>query len=495
MCTHPAERAPSATGSKLDPTRRTRWGFARSLIGNYLVVATEKQSTSEETGETRQSPLPLALATVVTLLGSYLGAAHYVGWPHLNLPAAVLALIYGVAIVGAAFILAWAAEAAQMDINGGLALALLALLAVLPEYAVDFVFAWKCGDTYAMGPPGLTGESNVCSLALANMTGANRVLVGVGWPLVVAVAIFAVWRARKASQAQNTQRVETPSTQQGGVRLPQAMSTEVVFLGIATLYSLTLPLKSELTLWDSAIFIVIFAAYVWRLSKMPVSEPDLIGTSHWVGSQPRRKRRGLVIAMFAFAAVVILLSAEHFATALTTTGANLGISQFLLVQWVAPLASESPELIVACLYAWRLKASQSLGTLLSSKVNQWTLLVGSLPIVFVASATVFDGLPIDTQQRYELLITGAQSLFAVAMLVDLSLTYWGASTLLALFLVQFVVSITASPQVNRLTIIVLSILYVVLALAQFAWHWRRTGRLIKNGLVTPFEKQELEPGE
>ena len=49
------------------------------------------------------------------------------------------ALAFGLAIVGAAFILSWAAEAAQLDISAGLAIALLAFIAVLPEYAVDMV--------------------------------------------------------------------------------------------------------------------------------------------------------------------------------------------------------------------------------------------------------------------------------------------------------------------------------------------------------------------
>ena len=56
---------------------------------------------------------------------------------------AIEALLFGLAIVGAAFLLSWAAEVAQLDISAGLAIAVLALIAVLPEYAVDFVFAWQ----------------------------------------------------------------------------------------------------------------------------------------------------------------------------------------------------------------------------------------------------------------------------------------------------------------------------------------------------------------
>ena len=45
--------------------------------------------------------------------------------------------------------LSWAAEVAQLDISAGLAIAILALIAVLPEYAVDFVFAKKGGESFA----------------------------------------------------------------------------------------------------------------------------------------------------------------------------------------------------------------------------------------------------------------------------------------------------------------------------------------------------------
>jgi len=422
----------------------------------------------------------------VTLPGSYLGAAAYLGLPSINPPEVVLALIYGAAIVGAAFVLSWAAEAAQVDISAGLALAVLAFLAVLPEYAVDFVFTFQAGQIYqANGAcvPNPAG-ANPCSLALANMTGANRVLVGVGWPLVVLVASIAVYRARRAGGH------GSESTHQGEVRLRPVMSTEVVFLGIATLYSLTLPLRTSLTMIDAAVLVSIFGLYVWRLAKAPASEPDLLGVSEWVGGLPRKRRRSTYIGMFVAAAIVILLSAEHFAESLVATGSQLGVDQFLLVQWVAPLASESPELIVACLYAWRLKASDSLGTLLSSKVNQWTLLVGTIPIVFALSATTFDGLPIDTNQRYELLITAAQSLFAVAILVNLSLSMWGAIALLTLFLIQFTASVTASPQVNQTVIIVLSIGYGVLAIGQFVRRYQRTRAVVRDGLYTPFDRLE-----
>lgn len=420
-------------------------------------------------------PIQLPLAIGASLPGAYLGAAGYLGLPHPSMPAVLAVLVYGLAIVAAAFVLSWAAEAAQVDISAGLAIALLAILAVLPEYAVDLVFSYKAGQTFAEHGHCTAGAdgTNPCALALANMTGANRILVGVGWPLVVLVAGIAAARAAKARPRPD--RVE----------LKPAVSTEVAFLGIATAYSLTLPLRSSLTMIDAAVFVAIFGAYAWRLAQAPAERPDLIGAAHWIGHRPDRLRRSMVIGLFAAAALIILATAEHFAENLVATGARLGIDEFLLVQWLAPLASESPELIVACLYAARLKASQSLGTLLSSKVNQWTLLVGTIPIMFAVSATTTSGLPLDGNQRLELLITAAQSLFAVSILIDRRITAKGATALLTLFGIQFAASILLPPGPNRIVILAMSGLYVVLALVRFVVRHRDAVRVLREGITKP----------
>src|SRR6201984_395524 len=61
-------------------------------------------------------------------------------------PSPSLALFtFGAAVVAASFVLAWAAEAAQIDVSGGLAVAVLGVIAVLPEYAVDLYFAYTAG--------------------------------------------------------------------------------------------------------------------------------------------------------------------------------------------------------------------------------------------------------------------------------------------------------------------------------------------------------------
>jgi cation:H+ antiporter len=385
------------------------------------------------------------------------------------------AAVFGLAIVGAAFILSWAAEVAQLDISAGLAIAVLAFIAVLPEYAVDMVLAWDGGNAFAEFGERCkaatdTGESK-CSLALANMTGANRLLIGIGWSMVVFIAAY---RSRK----------QPPVLRE--VRLERQHAVEVSYLGLATVYSLTLPLKSQITLVDSLILVSIFAAYTWRISKAPAETPHLVGPARLIGSFAQTRRRVAVIAMFAFAAAVILLCAEHFADALVATGKEFNINEFLLIQWLAPLASEAPELLVAGLYAWRLNTNAGLGTLVSSKVNQWTLLVGTLPIVFAIAAGGLHGLPVDAHQREELFLTAAQSFFALAVLATLSISVREALMLFVLFWAQFLIGALVPESVGGIERILVGGVYMVLGLVIFTRERDLIRPLIRDGFKTSY---------
>ncbi|HXF37843.1 MAG TPA: sodium:proton exchanger [Actinomycetota bacterium] len=413
--------------------------------------------------------LTIALAVAATVPGVLLRLAGI----HVADPLA--AFLFGLAIVGAAFLLSWAAEVAQLDISAGLAIAVLALIAVLPEYAVDFVFAWKGGNDFeAFGqlckPAGAVGESN-CSLALANMTGANRLLIGVGWSVVVFIAWY---RARRTGRPLS------------GIDLSRPHAVELSHLALATAYSLFLPLKGSVTLLDAAVLVGIFVAYTLRVAKAPAEEPHLVGPARYVGTFPTARRRGTVVALFVVSAAVILLVAEEFAEALVATGEALGVSEFLLVQWLAPLASEAPELLVATLFAWRLNTDAGLGTLVSSKVNQWTLLVGTLPIVFALASASRHGLPIDAVQREEILLTAAQSFFAVAILSNLSISVREAWLLFVLFWAQFIIGALVPESAHGVERIVVSIIYVLLGLGILVRDRQRIPNLIRDGFRTSY---------
>jgi cation:H+ antiporter len=414
--------------------------------------------------------LNVGLAFGVTLPGAYLGLALLAGLPHPELTPPLEAVVFGLAVVGAAFVLSWAAELAALEISAGLAISILALVAVLPEYAVDFVFAWRGGNAVQANGTCVEGDQNSCELALANMTGANRLLIGIGWALVVLLAWFRLRRRGRPG---------------GGVRLPRSATVEVTYLALATLYSLTLPLKRTVTLVDTVVLVAIFVAYTLRVAKAPPEAPNLVGPSAWLATLGPRRRRAIYLSFFGFAAVVILLSAEHFADGLVQTGNQLGISPFFLVQWVAPLASEAPELLVAGLYAWHLNTTNGLSTLVSSKVNQWTLLVGTLPLVFTVAAGTATGLPVGPAQREELLLTAAQSLFGVAVLVNLTLSVREAVALSSLFLVQFALAALVP---GAAELVALSVVYLVLAVVLLVRARRRLGRLVRDGLRTPYHQ-------
>jgi len=414
--------------------------------------------------------LLIAVAVLATVPGLVLRLAH-VEMPH---PAA--ALLYGLAIVGAAFLLSWAAEVAQLDISAGLAIAVLAFIAVLPEYAVDLVFAWKAGHAVAEFGPACRAAADPtespCSLALANMTGANRLLIGIGWSMVV----FIAWHRSRARGIRLTE-----------VALERSHAVELSYLATATVYSLSLPLKDTITLLDAAVLVGIFVAYTIRLSTAPAEEPHLVGPARYLGTFADGPRRAAITVTFLFAAVVILLVAEHFAEALVATGRDFHVSEFLLVQWLAPLASEAPELLVAGLFAWRLNADAGLGTLVSSKVNQWTLLVGTLPLVFALASGTTHGLPVEPRQREEILLTAAQSAFAVATLASLSISLGEALLLFGLFWAQFIVGALVPAHWHAAERVGVSFVYLLLAVG-ILWRARASVRpLLRDGFRTPHD--------
>ncbi|HEX9864672.1 MAG TPA: sodium:proton exchanger [Acidimicrobiia bacterium] len=424
----------------------------------------------------------IAVALIATLPGVLLRltGAH---------PDPILAaFLFGLAIVGAAFILSWAAEVVQLDIAAGLALALLALIAILPEYAVDFVFTAKAGGEFAD-----TGQaSQYGPLALANMTGGNQLLIGLGWPLVI---LIGTWRVRKASA--NPELAE--GTSPNAIHLTRAQSVDIAYLTIASLYGLSLFLKETLTPVDAVVLVGIYVLYLIRLSGAPPSPPHLVGPSAYIGSLPRRTRRTINYAGFVVAAGVILLCAEPFAESIIELGEAIGVSEFLLVKWIAPTASEAPELLVATLFAWRLASRTGLGALISSKVNQWTLLVGTLPIVFSIFAGMVHGLPLDRVQRVELFVTAAQSVFAVGIVASRSVSRGEAWVMLGLFIAQLVESGLA--ELGHLTELMSTNARIgvgIVFLMAAAWVLRRDFRAllqnVKDGLRAPWEElAEREP--
>ncbi len=385
--------------------------------------------------------------------------------------------LLGAAIIGAAFFLSWGTELAERDLGQGLALALMAFIAVLPEYAVDAVFAWKAGQNPFQYAP----------LALANMTGANRLLIGVGWSVVVLVAVAARRRI-----------IKTDNFELNRVTLKPVQTVEVAYLAVASFYGLMFAFRSTINLIDTVVLIGIFVFYLIKVrhvenDNVEEGEGELIGPAARLAVGPTNTRRRAAVIMLLFACLVILAVAEPFAESLVATGTQLGVSQFLLVQWVAPFASETPEFIAVLLLAWKLRDAAALGALISSKINQWTLLVGILPLVFAVSSGSLSGLPVDALQREELFLTAAQSMFALSLLMAGYLSSRGAYALLGLFLAQFLLAWTLPPGLAAIERIGLGAFYLILASITLYRNRKLAWMMISHGLrgttVPPPDRQ------
>jgi len=316
------------------------------------------------------------------------------------------------ALAGLAFLLSWGAELAERDIPQALAILMLALVAVLPEYAVDLHFAWQAGKDPGYAP-----------FAVANMTGANRLLIGLGWPVVVLVYC---WRGRRDRLV-----------------IHRRQRLEIRFMMWATAYAFVIPLTGTINLFDAAVLLGIFLLYAWSAMGSESERVELVGPSALIDREfGDRARRLWALSLFLFAGYAIFLSAAPFADSLVEIGRGHAIDEFLLVQWVAPLASESPEFLIAVLFAWRLRGSVGIGALISSKVNQWTLLVGAIPIAFAISAGGWQGLPLNERQTEELILTATQSLLAAILIADLRFSRTEALALVMLFAGQFLFTST-----------------------------------------------------
>lgn len=328
-------------------------------------------------------------------------------------------IVFGASVVAASFLLAWAAEAAQKDISGALAIALLALIAVLPEYAVDLYYAFRSGSDPAYE-----------QFAAANMTGSNRLLLGFGWPLVVLVSLAV---ARRGSG-------KTAGRKTSFLRLPPESRVDIGFLAVLAIVAFAIPAMGMIPIWFGIALILVFVVYLWRASQVhDDGDEEFVGMAAHIANMPQKGRRATVITMFIVSAAIILSSAEPFATALVDSGSALGVDSYFLVQWLAPLASEAPEFIIAVLFALRGMGAAAIGTLIASKINQWSLLVGSLPIAHLAGGGG-TSLGLDARQMEEFVLTASQTVMGVAIIIALRFHRWSAIALMAIFALQFVVT-------------------------------------------------------
>lgn len=369
-----------------------------------------------------QALLLLVSFTAVALVGTAM--THAAGASAGLVSAAAFA-----AVVSAALLISWGAEAAQFFLSQGFAVALIALLQVLPEFMVEAVIAWK-GEIRNM---------------FANATGSNRLLIGLGWPLIYFTADVS-HRLRYGKGV-------------GSVRLRRENILEVISLLVASSYYLKLLAFGSLTLFDGVFLTLMYVGYMVMLSRLPSEDEeedkgDLLAPPRLLVEirNPFWKRYS-VFGLFVVGAGVMLLVAEPFVEALKHVAAEAGIREFVFIQWLAPFLSEFPEKVTAFYWSRTVRlAPMALLNMISSTVSQFTLLVGMIPIVYALSVLTGNITAADTglfglpsvpmydaahDLRSEVFLSWAMTLLGCAFLAKLHFTLGNAVTIFVIWLLQF----------------------------------------------------------
>ncbi len=354
------------------------------------------------------------------------------------------------AVVAAALLIAWAAEASEFSISKGLALAIVAIVQTIPEYFVEGTIAWKAGKD----PLNCTIDCWIPNV-IANFTGANRLLTGLGWPLIMFTVVI--------------QKRRTGLKGPTSIALRREQSVELVFMLGSSLYYLFVMLRGELSILDSLILGVTFVGYMWLLFRLPTEKE---GPGEVLEGPPRAlmkvksvaRRLALIVGLFVFAALTFVFVTDAFVESIRTIAVSFLIpflgsgAVFFSIQWIAPVLSEFPEKVSAFNWARTIRlAPTALLNFMSSSVNELTALVALIPIVFViSSGSVTGTLPIG-EHDVEIFLTMAQSLYACAALLDLEYNVSNATVLFGLWAVS-----TAIVEIR----LAVGIVFLILAVAE-----------------------------
>lgn len=325
------------------------------------------------------------------------------------------------AIIAAAMLIAWAAECGQFYISQGLALAVLAWVQTLPEFAVEAVIAFEAAK-----------DPSKVHLVTANFTGSLRLFVGLGWPGVYFIAMFF---GRKL-----------PGREKffGSIQMEDEQSIAVLTLLPAIFYFLYIYFKGTLNIFDGVMLASIYFFYLYLLSKMPsqaaegIEELDAI-PRFVMHLKPPINVAGIVL-FFLLGAGLLWFSAHPFLHSMLAVAVSFGISQFVFVQWVAPFLSEFPEQLSAFRWAKSVKkAPMALSNFVSSSINQWTILVATVPFIYALGLGHLAPIVFDEHQKVEILLTIVQSYLGFLFLASMDFAFFEAAGLFGLWFAQFLV--------------------------------------------------------
>jgi cation:H+ antiporter len=302
----------------------------------------------------------------------------------------------------------------------GLALAVLAWIQTLPEFAVEAVIAFTASK-----------DPSKVHLITANYTGSLRLFVGLGWPMVYFVALF-FGRTRGAGKRSWT------------IKMDDEHAVAVLSLLPALLYFLIIYFKGTLNIFDGLVLSAIYFTYLYFLSKMPPHNEEEMEDLGRIPKYVMRHKYPVnviwITCLFIAGAVILYFSAHPFLNSMLALAVSFGISQFVFVQWVAPFLSEFPEKLSAFYWAKKVtKAPMALANFVSSSINQWTILVATIPFIYSFGLRKIAPVIFDEHQKLEILLTIVQSYLGFLFLASMDFELLEAVGLFILWFIQFLI--------------------------------------------------------
>jgi len=336
-----------------------------------------------------------------------------------------LAIIFGAVMVG------FGADMLEMILPSGVAIAVVALLQICPEFFVE----WATVKRAAVEPEFVHN-------AMANLYGANKLLVGFGPPLVFFVYYF-------FSKFKKTENIV----------FHEIKSYSIFVMIFAVAYNFILYLKNSLMWYDSIFLVIIYVASISFIGKMEVKyentrmakdNDELKDSEHgWLMRNVHSmcRRHGVLVPARVYLFTLLFLAigggllvgyAEPFLECLLHAATVAGISTFFFIGYVAPFMSEFPEKIVAVGFAMKGREDTAMVNFLSSILSQLTLLTAMVPAAFSYYKGELTGITFDPVQSHELLLVIAMMLFSIMMFLDLKFTIRESILALGLFIWQFI---------------------------------------------------------
>lgn len=140
----------------------------------------------------------------------------------------------------------------------------------------------------------------------------------------------------------------------------------------------------------------------------------------------------------ACGAFVLYFGTEPFIDAVLEVARQVGVAEFVLIQWVAPFLSEIPESLTGYLFAATVVfAGVGLRNLIASKLTQLTLLFAALPVVYGLSVGELTPVPLTSQSVQEVFLASARVVLSVVLLLSLRFGLKKAFLFLLLFVIEF----------------------------------------------------------